>query len=83
MGHFLGAMRVDAFRSTADFEQHMDNWIRRFRSAKPAEGQERVLIPGDVEREMQVTRRKEGIPLVDAVVKDLGEVGEQMDIPFV
>ncbi len=83
LGHFLGAMRVDAFRPTIDFKQHMDNWIRRFRSAKPAEGQERVLIPGDAEREMQITRRREGIPLAEGVVKDLQEVGTKMNIPFV
>src|SRR5215218_5412791 len=43
LGHFLGAMRVDAFRPAADFKNHMDNWIRRFRSATRASGQERVL----------------------------------------
>ncbi len=80
LGHFLGAMRVDAFRPTAEFKQHMDNWIKRFRSAKPAEGQERVLVPGDVEREMQIVRRREGIPLVDAVVKDISKVGEQLEV---
>lgn len=82
LGHFLGAMRVDAFRPTADFKQHMDNWIKRFRSAKPAAGQERVLIPGDVEREMQIIRRREGIPLIDAVVKDLSEVGEKLGVDW-
>ncbi len=51
IGHFLGAMRIDAFRPGADFKQHMDNWIVRFRQAKAAEGFENVLIPGDPERE--------------------------------
>jgi LDH2 family malate/lactate/ureidoglycolate dehydrogenase len=82
LGHFLGAMRVDAFRPAADFKQHMDNWIRRFRSATPAAGQERVLIPGDPEREMQMARRKDGIPLVQAVAQDLRDVGIKMNVPF-
>jgi L-2-hydroxycarboxylate dehydrogenase (NAD+) len=38
IGHFFGAMRVDAFRPAADFKTHMDHWIRRFRSAKPVPG---------------------------------------------
>ena len=80
LGHFLGAMRVDAFRPAAKFKNHMDNWIRRFRSATPAAGQEKVLIPGDIEREMQITRRKEGIPIVIPVVKDLREVGGKLGI---
>jgi L-2-hydroxycarboxylate dehydrogenase (NAD+) len=45
LGHFFGAMRVDAFRPAEEFKQHMDNWIGRFRSATPAEGYEKVLIP--------------------------------------
>jgi LDH2 family malate/lactate/ureidoglycolate dehydrogenase len=80
LGHFLGAMRVDAFRSAADFKKHMDKWIKRFREAKPVEGQPKVLIPGDAEREMQMIRRKEGIPLVDAVIEDLQKVGERMGV---
>jgi L-2-hydroxycarboxylate dehydrogenase (NAD+) len=80
IGHFFGAMRVDAFRPANDFKQHMDNWIRRFRSAKPVEGEEKVLIPGDPEREMEALRMKEGIPLLDAVVTDLTEVGTRFGI---
>jgi LDH2 family malate/lactate/ureidoglycolate dehydrogenase len=58
----------------------MDNWIRRFRSAKTVEGEEKVLIPGDPEREMQALRMKDGIPLLDAVVTDLTAVGERFGI---
>lgn len=80
IGHFFGAMRVDAFRPASDFKQHMDNWIRRFRSAKPVEGEEKVLIPGDPEREMEALRMKEGIPLLDAVVTDLEAVGTRFGV---
>ena len=82
IGHFFGAMRIDAFRSAVEFKQHMDNWITRFRNAKPAEGQERVLIPGDPEREMESVRRQEGIPLHDAVVADLKSLAQRFDLPF-
>lgn len=71
IGHFFGAMRIDAFRPAQEFKSHMDNWINRFRSAKPVEGQERVLIPGDPEREMAEERMKNGIPVNDKVVEDL------------
>lgn len=83
LGHFFGAMRVDAFRPLAEFEEHIDNWIRRFRSAKPAPGHEKVLIPGDIEREMELIRRKEGIPLFDSVVEDLKGLGEKMGVEWV
>lgn len=82
IGHFFGAMRVDAFRPAADFKQHMDQWIRRFRSARPVEGQERVLIPGDPEREMEALRRSEGIPLVDMVAADLEDLARKLGVNF-
>jgi L-2-hydroxycarboxylate dehydrogenase (NAD+) len=83
LGHFLGAMRVDAFRPAQDFKDHMDNWIRRFKSSKPITGNEKVLVPGDPEREMQIIRRKEGIPLLEPVVNDLKAVGEKLGVSFI
>lgn len=80
LGHFFGAMRIDAFRPAAEFKQHMDNWIDRFRKAKPSPGCDRVLIPGDPERETEAVRREEGIPVFDSVVKELREVGKKMEI---
>ncbi|MES2004773.1 MAG: Ldh family oxidoreductase [Bacteroidota bacterium] len=82
LGHFFGAMRVDAFRPADEFKQHMDNWIQRFRSATPAPGYEKVLIPGDPEREMEAIRMKEGIPLVDSVVEDLKAIAEKFSLSF-
>jgi len=76
LGHFFGAMRIDAFRPAEEFKQHMDNWITRFRNATPAAGNERVLIPGDPEREMEQVRREEGIPVVDSVVEELAKTGD-------
>ncbi len=80
LGHFFGAMRIDAFRPAEEFKNHMDNWIRRFRNAKPGAGHEKVLIPGDPEREMEIKRMQEGIPVVDSVVEDLRKVGASFDI---
>ncbi len=82
LGHFFGAMRVDAFRPAEEFKQHMDNWITRFRSAVPAPGHEKVLIPGDPEREMEALRIREGVPLVDAVEKDLQIIAKNFGIAF-
>lgn len=82
IGHFLGAMRIDAFRPADAFRLHMDKWIRGFRNARPVKGEEKVLVPGDPEREAELDRRKNGIPLLDAVTRDLRQLGERFDIPF-
>jgi LDH2 family malate/lactate/ureidoglycolate dehydrogenase len=51
-------------------------------SAKPVEGQDRVLIPGDPERECEERILKDGISLVPAIEKDLEEIAKVLDIPF-
>ena len=80
IGHFFGAMRVDAFRPADEFKNHIDNWINRFRSAKPVEGQERVLIPGDPERGMAAERINSGIPVNKKVVEDLEELASRYNL---
>ena len=80
IGHFFGVMRIDAFRPAADFKKNMDQWIRRFRSAKPINDQHPVLIPGDPEREIEAERRLNGIPLLDSVADDLLTVGKKFGV---
>lgn len=82
IGHFLGAIRVDAFRSADEFKKEMDLWIETFRNAEPAAGQEKVLIPGDPERELTAYRKKYGIPVHEQVVADLKELGKKFEIEF-
>jgi L-2-hydroxycarboxylate dehydrogenase (NAD+) len=83
LGHFFGAMRVDAFRPADEFKSHMDNWISRFREAAPVAGQDKVLIPGDPERELEAERRANGIPLLDPVVNDLKALGEKFGVEWI
>ncbi len=81
IGHFLGAMRVDAFRPADDFKNAMDHWIQGFRNAKTVPGQDKVLVPGDPEREYEGLRLKEGIPLLEQVVNDLQSLSEKFGLP--
>ena len=80
IGHFFGAMRIDAFRTADAFKKDMDQWLKRFRMAKPATGFEQVLVPGDPERLMEADRKKNGIPLMHAVVEDLEYLAEKFKI---
>jgi L-2-hydroxycarboxylate dehydrogenase (NAD+) len=82
IGHFFGAMRVDAFRPATEFKSHMDNWISRFRMAKTVEGEDHVIIPGDPEREMEESRKDNGIPLNPKVVEDLAALGASFGLTF-
>lgn len=80
IGHFLGAMRIDAFRPAEEFKAAMDHWIRGFRNCKTVPGEEKVLIPGDPERAFEAERMKNGIPLLESVVNDLQSLSEKLGI---
>lgn len=82
IGHFFGAMRIDAFIDPTEFKRQIDDWIRTFRATRPAPGTEGPLIPGDPERFAEASRRKTGIPLVPAVIEDLRWVAQQTRIPW-
>lgn len=82
LGHFFGAMRVDAFRPAEEFKQSMDGWITTFRNAKPAVGQDKVLIPGDPERESEARIKALGITLIPQVVEDLKSIAQSLNIEF-
>ena len=80
LGHFFGAMRIDAFRLANEFKDNMDLWIRRFRAAQPVTPEQKVLIPGDPERLTEERRRTNGIPLVPKVCQSLQELATRFDI---
>lgn len=84
IGHFFGAMRIDGFIDVDTFKRQIDEYIRVFRTTRPAPGTNGPLIPGDPERESEKLRRKEGVPLILPVVDELldisGKTGVRLDL---
>ena len=66
------------------FKDQMDEWLQMMKSTRPAPGEERVMVAGQPEAEMEEIRRVEGIPLHQEVVDwfhdTCGELG--IDCPF-
>jgi LDH2 family malate/lactate/ureidoglycolate dehydrogenase len=82
IGHFFGALRIDGFMDPGEFKRRVDEWVRVFRSAKPAPGTSGPLIPGDPERAAEVDRRVSDIPLLPAVVDDLRDIARRTGVAF-
>ncbi|HRD58124.1 MAG TPA: Ldh family oxidoreductase [Ferruginibacter sp.] len=80
IGHFFGAMRIDAFRTAEDFKANMDQWIQRFRNAKTVAGEEKVIIPGEPELEMEAHHKKNGINLLQPVIDDLQSIAQKFEL---
>ncbi|MBL62854.1 MAG: malate dehydrogenase [Opitutae bacterium] len=82
IGHFFGAMRIDAFIDPDEFKTQIDEYRREMQNCKATPGTDGPLIPGDPEREAEKIRSKQGIPLLPAVVDDLRDVAKQTGVPF-
>lgn len=82
IGHFFGAMQIEAFIDPDEFKQQIDQWIQVFRNTRPQPGTEGVVIPGDPERLAEQERSVTGIPLVLPVVEELRDISRQTGIPF-
>ena len=82
IGHFFGAMSIDAFIEVDEFKRQIDDWVRTMRGTKPQPGSPGVVIPGDPERAAEITRSKEGIPLVMPLVEELRDISKRTGIPL-
>ncbi len=82
IGHFFGAMQIEAFLDIDEFKRQMDDWIRTMRQTPPQPHTPGVVIPGDPEREAERDRRANGIPLLAPVVADLQRISKLTGIPF-
>jgi len=84
IGHFVGAMRVDAFRNKDSYFKDIHQWIDRFKKATPADPTIPVLIPGEPEYAEEQERMVNGITLTTAVVEDIKKLAEQFQLttPF-
>ena len=81
-GHFFGAMRIDAWQPKDEFKSQMDKWIDTYKGAQPAKGVDRVLIPGEPEREKEEMISREGIKIIPAIADDLADIALKLGVEF-
>lgn len=82
VGHFFGAVKIDAFRPAPEFKADMDALIHQMKDAPKATGQDRIYIHGEKEFELAERNEKEGVPLIEEVVKSLREAGHGIGVEF-
>ncbi|OFX32325.1 MAG: malate dehydrogenase [Bacteroidetes bacterium GWA2_32_17] len=80
IGHFFGAIRIDAFRPASEFKKSMDQWIETFKNAAPTAGHEKVLIPGEPEKQNTEYNLKNGIDVLPDVEVELIKIAEKYNV---
>ncbi len=81
--HLFGAINIEAFISITLFQSMMDEYIYTLRNSEKAVGQNRIYIHGEKEAELY-DKQKEQFLIHHKVVKELREIGEEINvkIPF-
>ncbi len=82
IGHFFGALKIDAFIDVEEFKAQIDDYIQTLRKTKPQQSTNGPIIPGDPEREAEIERSSGGIPLIEPVIEELRDISKKTGIPF-
>jgi LDH2 family malate/lactate/ureidoglycolate dehydrogenase len=82
VAHTCAALRVDAFMPFDQFEQRMEAMIELMHSCPRAPGVDRILVPGELEHEMEQRRRAEGIPLNAKLLAELEALGAELGVKW-
>lgn len=82
--YFMLAMRVDGFSDPQEFRARADAASERIRAIPPAEGTDRVWLPGEKEFETEKDRAANGIPLAQETLREMRELAAELDValPF-
>lgn len=81
IGHFVAAIDVATFRDPDAFRADVEALIEGLHSVPPADGFDRVRVPGEPEAETLERRRRDGIPIPSGLGGELQELADRHDVP--
>lgn len=79
-GHFVAAIRVEAFEEIDRFKARVDKAIRQIHQCRPAAGFDRIYAPGEKEFLNRAAYRRDGIPLNTVTLTDLRKAAHKLNI---
>jgi ureidoglycolate dehydrogenase (NAD+) len=80
LGHLVAAIDVARFVDPEEFALKATEFVSSITSVAPAEGHERVMVPGEPEAAMARQRQAEGIPLDESVIGELVTLAEELRV---
>ncbi|MBT2686721.1 Ldh family oxidoreductase [Bacillus sp. ISL-47] len=76
LGHLFIVINISHFIELETFKERMDERIRQTIESPPAQGFERVFMPGDIEQLKKEAAQSEGLNISEAVYSELKKLGE-------
>lgn len=80
LGHFFIAMDISHFTEVDEFKKTTGNILRELRASRKMPGQERIYTAGEKEHLIWLERRDKGVPLNEALQKEIKSIAEQYHI---
>lgn len=82
LGHFFFVADPDAFMGRDVFRKTAGDICRELRASQKAPGQERIYTAGEKEYLAWMERRDKGVPVGEAVQKELIAMRDEYDLPY-
>lgn len=80
LGHFFIAIDTNAFMGLDAFKKTAGDILRALRASQKAPGQEHIFTAGEKEWNVWLQRRDSGVPINDAVQKEMSSVRDQLGL---
>jgi LDH2 family malate/lactate/ureidoglycolate dehydrogenase len=82
IGHFMLAIDPTAFRAPGAFEHDLDEMVEVLRATPPADPALPVLIPGDPEAAEREARLADGIPIPQALDRQIRDIALRANVGY-
>ncbi len=82
LGHFFMVIDPDFFMGKEAFKKTAGDILRDIRNSKKAPGQERIYTAGEKEHIARVFRQDKGVPVGEAVQKELMEIRDMYNLDY-
>ncbi|MGN1267812.1 MAG: Ldh family oxidoreductase [Dorea sp.] len=82
LGHFFFVVDPEAFMGLETFKKTAGDICRALRASTKAPGCERIYTAGEKEHLVWLERKEKGVPVGDAVQKEIIEVRDKLNLPF-
>ena len=80
LGHWFIAIDTEAFCGLEAFKKTAGDILRELRASEKAPGEERIYTAGEKEWLVWEERKDSGVPITDAVQKELSEVRDELGL---
>jgi LDH2 family malate/lactate/ureidoglycolate dehydrogenase len=82
VGHFFHVIDISKFMDPDDFKKKIARMVNDVRTMKKNPGVSELFLPGEIEYRRREERKAKGVPVSEAIFKELEEVSKKYGVEF-